>query len=72
MKRLYRVTEGKKIAGVCAGLGEYFNIDPTWIRIIFLLVSIFWGFGVMAYLIFWLAMPKKDEIKERKNMGSLK
>jgi len=62
MKRLYRLTEGKKIAGVCAGLGEYFNIDPTWIRIIFLLVAIFWGFGVIAYIIFWLAMPKKDEI----------
>ena len=64
MKRLYRVAQGKKIAGVCSGLGEYFNIDPTLVRIIFLLIAILWGFGIMAYLIFWLAMPKKDEIKQ--------
>jgi len=64
LKRLYRVAQGKKIAGVCSGLGEYFNIDPTLVRIIFLLIAILWGFGIMAYLIFWLAMPKKDEIKQ--------
>ncbi len=64
MKRLYRISEGKKLAGVCIGLGEYFNVDPTWIRIIFLLTTIFWGFGLISYLIFWIAMPKKEDIKE--------
>ncbi len=62
MKRLYRVKEGKRVAGVCAGLGEYFNVDPTWIRILFLVVSVFWGFGVILYLICWLVMPRKDEL----------
>ncbi len=54
---------GKKIAGVCAGLGEYFNIDPTLVRILFLLFAFFGGFGIIAYLICWLAMPSKSEIK---------
>ncbi|MFH0877923.1 MAG: PspC domain-containing protein [Candidatus Omnitrophota bacterium] len=59
MKRLYRSTEDKKLAGVCTGLGEYFNIDPTLVRIVFLITTIFWGFGVLVYLICWLAMPVK-------------
>ncbi len=64
MKRLYRKADSKKIAGVCSGLGEYFNVDPTLVRIIFLLVTFFWGFGVLVYLVCWMAMPSKDEIKE--------
>lgn len=63
MKRLYRLTDSKKIAGVCSGLGEYFNIDPTLIRIIFLICTLFWGFGILVYFICWLAMPTKDEIR---------
>jgi phage shock protein C len=62
MKRLYRDVGHKKIAGVCAGLGTYFNVDPTIVRIIFLLITVFWGFGIIAYLIFWVAMPRKDEV----------
>lgn len=61
LKRLYRATKVKKIAGVCAGLGEYFNVDPTLIRIVFLFVSVFWGFGIMVYLVCWMAMPVKKE-----------
>ena len=63
MKRLYRNTKEKKIAGVCAGLGEYFKIDPTLIRILFLVVILLGGAGVLVYLICWMAMPRKDEIK---------
>jgi phage shock protein PspC (stress-responsive transcriptional regulator) len=62
LKRLFRDTSHKKLAGVCAGLGAYFNVDPTIIRILFLLTAIFWGFGGLAYLICWIAMPRKDEI----------
>ena len=65
MKRLYRKTDSKKIAGVCLGLGEYFNVDPTLVRIVFLLVTFFWGFGIMVYLICWMAMPiKRVESRE--------
>jgi phage shock protein PspC (stress-responsive transcriptional regulator) len=62
---LYRVTKTKRIAGVCAGLGEYFNIDPTLIRIAFLLVTIFFGFGILAYSICWVAMPTEKELRDK-------
>ncbi|MDD5020451.1 MAG: PspC domain-containing protein [Candidatus Omnitrophica bacterium] len=62
MKRLYRVTQDKKIAGVCSGLGEYFNVDPALIRIIFLVGIFLWGFTIVLYVICWFAMPTKEEI----------
>lgn len=57
-KRLYRSTGNKVIAGVCSGVAEYFEIDPTIVRIIWLL-SIIPGIGIIAYIICWLAMPEK-------------
>ncbi len=65
MKRLYRRTDTKKIAGVCAGLGDYFNVDPTLVRIFFLAAFLFWGFGLLLYAICWAAMPTKDQLKEK-------
>lgn len=56
-KRLTRVEEGRMIAGVCAGLGRYFGIDPTLVRIIFVLLALFAAGGVLIYLILWLLMP---------------
>lgn len=56
-KKLYRSRTNKKIAGVCGGLGQYFNIDPTIVRIIFLLLLLCVGGGGLLYLIFWLAVP---------------
>ena len=47
-----------KIFGVCAGLGEYFDLDPTIVRIIFLLLFFFAGGGILLYLILTLIMPK--------------
>jgi phage shock protein C len=57
-KRLYRLNEGKMIAGVCAGLAEYLNIDPTVIRLIWALIGLS-GAGVVAYLIAALIIPVK-------------
>jgi len=58
MKKLYR-SHDSKIAGICAGFGDYLGIDPTIIRIIFF-VLIFTGFPiVLTYLILWLLIPKK-------------
>ncbi len=54
---LHRSTTNKIIAGVAGGLGEYLNIDPTIIRILFILISIFGGSGILIYLILWLIMP---------------
>ncbi len=57
MKRLYRNLNEAKIGGVCAGLGDYFNIDPVIIRLAFLLL-IFAGGGI-AYLVAWIIVPQK-------------
>ena len=59
MKRLYLSVKEKKIAGVCGGLGNYFGVDPVIFRIIFMLAALMGGFGIVAYLIFWVATPKK-------------
>ena len=56
-KRLMRVEEGRMIAGVCAGLGRYLGLDPTIVRIIFVLLALFAMGGVLLYLILWLVMP---------------
>ena len=58
-KKLYKVTEGKMIAGVCAGFAEYFGIDPTIVRLIWAVISLFFGTGVLLYLICALIMPTK-------------
>jgi phage shock protein C len=60
-KRFYRINRGKKIAGVCTGLAEYFNIDPVLIRVLFVATSILWAFGILLYLILWIASPVKEE-----------
>lgn len=57
MKRLYRDTKEGKLGGVCAGIGDYFNLDPVLIRLAFLLL-IFAG-GFIAYLIAWIIVPEK-------------
>ncbi len=58
MKRLYRNSKEAKIGGVCAGLGDYFNIDPVIIRLAFLLL-IFAGGGI-AYLVAWIIVPVSE------------
>jgi phage shock protein C len=57
-KRLVRLMRDKKIAGVCAGFADYFEVDVTLMRILTLVLAIFTGVGFVAYLIAWLAMPK--------------
>lgn len=47
-----------KILGVCEGLGEYFDLDPTIVRVAFILSAIFMGIGIIPYLILALVMPK--------------
>jgi phage shock protein C len=56
-KRLTRSSTDKKIAGVCGGLAEYFDLDPTLVRVLWLLLLFFAGTGFLAYLILWIALP---------------
>ena len=57
-KRLTRDVKNKKIAGVCAGIANYFDLDPTLVRVIWILLVCVAGTGVLAYLIAWVVMPE--------------
>ena len=67
-KRLYRDPERKMIGGVCSGLGAYFNLDPVWVRIIFIFSILISGFGILVYLILWLVVPEARTTSERLEM----
>lgn len=58
VKKLYRNINEAKIAGVCAGIADYFDIDPVLVRLLFILM-IFWGGGIIAYIIAWFIVPPK-------------
>jgi len=57
-RRLYRSQKDKIIAGVCAGLAEYFEIDATLVRLIFVIVVLAGGAGILAYIILWIVVPQ--------------
>jgi phage shock protein C len=56
-KRLYKSKKDRILAGVCGGVAEYLNLDPTIIRFVWVLSSIAFGFGVIAYIGAWLIIP---------------
>ena len=58
-KKLYRSLNDKKIAGVCGGLAKYLNIDPTIVRLIWVLIIFFAGAGVLAYIACALVIPEE-------------
>ncbi len=60
-KRLYRSTTDKKIAGVCGGLAEYFDIDPVITRVVVLAAVLWGGFGVAFYLAAWIIVPENPK-----------
>ena len=57
MKRLVLSQKNKMLAGVCGGIADYFGIDPTIVRIIWLIVTLFGGAGIIAYILCWLLIP---------------
>lgn len=56
-KKLYRSRKEKMIAGVCGGLAEHFGIDPTWVRLLFVLFFFAGGSALLIYLILWVIVP---------------
>ncbi len=60
-KRLYRLREGRVVAGVCAGLAAYFGVDPTLVRLAFALLTVFGGLGILFYLCAWVVIPEEGE-----------
>ena len=60
VKKLVRPTGDRKIAGVCAGLGEYFDIDPIIFRLCFLFSVFFGGVGILVYIVMWILLPQQQ------------
>lgn len=59
MKKLTKCRTDKKICGVCAGVGEYFDVDPTIVRLAWIVFSFVGGSGILAYIIAAIIMPDK-------------
>jgi phage shock protein C len=56
-RKLYRSQTQRMLAGVCGGLAEYFNIDATVMRVLFLILAVFGGSGLVLYLVMWIVVP---------------
>lgn len=62
MKRLYRSENNRMLCGVCGGIAEYFNLDPTLIRLGWVLISCLWGAGLVAYIIAAIIIPTQSNL----------
>lgn len=60
VKRLYKSRTNSMIGGVCGGIAEYLEIDPTIVRLGFALLGLFYGIGIVSYLILWIIAPYPD------------
>ena len=58
-KKLYRSKENRKVAGVCGGIGEYFDIDPTLVRLLAVALVFAGGSGVLGYIVAWIIVPEE-------------
>lgn len=62
MKRLYRSGKDRMLGGICGGLGEHFDVDPTIIRIVWVVVTVLSiGFGILVYILAWVIIPELPE-----------
>ena len=59
IKRLYRSRSERMLGGVCGGLGAYFNVDPTLVRVIFAVLGIWGGSGLLLSLVMWAIIPEE-------------
>ena len=58
-RKLYRSTTNRQVAGVCGGLAEYFNVDATLVRVLFVLLAVLGGSGLVLYVAMWIIVPKE-------------
>ena len=61
-EKLYRSRTNRQVAGVCAGLGQRFNVDPTLIRVLFVLLALFGGAGIVLYVAMWIIVPEEPPV----------
>ena len=59
-KKLFRSIDNRMVCGVCGGVGKYFNVDPTLIRLVWVLASFFGGSGLLVYIIAAIIIPEED------------
>ena len=64
MKKLCKSNKNRKICGVCGGIAEYLNADPTLIRLAFVVISRAAGTGLLAYVVAALIMPEANEVED--------
>ena len=67
-RRFFRNPDEKVIGGVCSGIGAYFDIDPVWIRVLFLILLFFTGIGFLTYVILWAAIPEAKTTAQKLQM----
>lgn len=60
-EQLHKNSSNKILAGVCQGIAEFFDVDPTTVRIIWFIFSWFYGIGVAIYILLWIILPNKNE-----------
>jgi phage shock protein C len=58
-RKLYRSRTDRKLAGVCGGLAQYFNLDATLIRVLFIVLTVLGGAGLVIYAAMWIIVPKE-------------
>lgn len=63
MKRLYRSGKDRILGGVCGGIAEYLNVDPVIVRLLWVIFSLVYGAGILAYLIAWIVIPRNPKHK---------
>jgi len=61
-KKLYRSEKNRILGGVAGGIAEYLKADPTVIRLLFILIMLFWGAGIPVYLLLWIIIPPQSKI----------
>ena len=62
-KRLYRSGKNKILGGVCGGIAEYFGVDPVLIRLLWVIITLAWGSGILLYIIAWIIIPRNPKHK---------
>ena len=63
VKRLYRSGNDRILGGVCGGIAEYLEVDPVVIRLLWIIGSLAWGFGIILYIIAWIIIPRNPKHK---------
>ena len=67
-RKLFRDTDSKILGGVCSGIGAYFNIDPLWLRLAWVVASFTFGTGLLLYIVLWIIIPEAKTSAEKLEM----